>query len=211
MPSTLKPLAGIVLCGGKSVRMGRPKAWLPFGEEVLLQRMVRIVRSAAEPVRVAGHAGQALPPLPQDIQVVHDAVVDGGPLAGIAAGMAALTGIADAAFVTSCDHPLLRPALIERLLELLVADRAVVPVQDGQLFPLTAIYRVDTLPLAEALLMQGEGRVHRFAEACGARHVEPCEFAAADPACQSLRNVNDPRAYAEALRMAGFADASREF
>lgn len=44
MQQTSTPrVAGIVLAGGLSSRMGRPKAWLPFGPETLLQRVVRII------------------------------------------------------------------------------------------------------------------------------------------------------------------------
>ena len=32
-------VGGIVLCGGQSSRMGRPKAWLPFGNETMLERL----------------------------------------------------------------------------------------------------------------------------------------------------------------------------
>ncbi|RPI89356.1 MAG: molybdenum cofactor guanylyltransferase, partial [Planctomycetaceae bacterium] len=35
--------ASVVLCGGQSSRMGRPKAWLPFGNEQFLRRCVRLV------------------------------------------------------------------------------------------------------------------------------------------------------------------------
>ena len=34
-------VGGIVLCGGQSQRMGQPKAWLPFGGELMLPRIVR--------------------------------------------------------------------------------------------------------------------------------------------------------------------------
>ena len=43
-------VGGIVLCGGRSSRMGRPKAWLPFGDELMLPRVVRILREVVEPV-----------------------------------------------------------------------------------------------------------------------------------------------------------------
>ena len=40
----------VVLCGGESRRMGRPKAWLPFGDERMLQRVVRLVDMVARPI-----------------------------------------------------------------------------------------------------------------------------------------------------------------
>ena len=43
---------GIVLCGGKSTRMGRPKLSLPFGDETMLSRVVRIVSQVVSPVVV---------------------------------------------------------------------------------------------------------------------------------------------------------------
>ena len=83
-------VGGIVLCGGKSTRMGSPKEWLPIGEETLLQRVVRVVSHVVSPVVVATRKNQELPPLPAGVRVVHDVVEDFGPLAGIAAGMDAL-------------------------------------------------------------------------------------------------------------------------
>ena len=87
--------AGIVLCGGRSSRMGRPKAWLPFGVETMLQRVVRILREVVEPVVVVAAPNQDVPALPAGVEIVHDEVEGKGPLAGLAAGLAALEGKAD--------------------------------------------------------------------------------------------------------------------
>ena len=65
---------GVVLCGGRSSRMGRPKAWLPFGGEVLLQRVVRVVGEAVAPVVVVAAPGQDVPSLPPEVEIVRDDV-----------------------------------------------------------------------------------------------------------------------------------------
>src|SRR6266545_1645937 len=98
-------IGGIVLCGGRSSRMGRPKAWLPVGEEVMLQRVVRVLREVVGPVVVVAAPGQDVPPLPAGVEIVRDEVEGRGPLQGLAAGLAALEGKADAAYLSSCDVP----------------------------------------------------------------------------------------------------------
>src|SRR5688572_12132394 len=103
-------VGGIVLCGGKSQRMGRPKAWLPFLGESMLSRVVRLLRQVVDPVVVVAAPGQKLPPLRAEVTVIRDKHEGKGPLAGIAAGLHALAGKVDAAYVSSCDVPLLQPA-----------------------------------------------------------------------------------------------------
>ena len=105
-------VGGIVLCGGRSSRMGRPKAWLPFGDEVMLQRVVRIVRAVVEPVVVVAAPGQDVPELPPEVEIVRDEIEGKGPLGGLAAGLAALEGQADAAYLSSCDVPFLMPEFV---------------------------------------------------------------------------------------------------
>src|SRR5262245_66621206 len=101
--------AGIVLAGGRSSRMGTPKAALEWHGSTLLRRVTGIVaRGVDGPVVVVRAPGQELPPLPERVTVVEDAREGRGPLMGIAAGLAALE--ADAAFVSSTDVPLLHPA-----------------------------------------------------------------------------------------------------
>jgi len=99
--------------------MGKPKAWLPFGDELMLPRVVRILREVVEPVVVVAAQGQDIPPLPEEVQIVRDEVEGRGPLGGLAAGLAALEGKADAAYLSSCDVPLLRSEFVRRVVEML--------------------------------------------------------------------------------------------
>src|SRR6516225_9270130 len=111
-------VGGIILCGGQSKRMGRPKAWLPFAGEVMLPRVVRLLREAVSPIVVVAAPGQDLPDLPIGVEVARDPERGRGPLQGLVAGLAALQGRAEAAYLSSCDVPFLRSAFVRRLIEL---------------------------------------------------------------------------------------------
>ena len=185
-------IGGIVLCGGQSRRMGRPKAWLPFGADYLLQRVVRIVGEVVDPVIVAAHSHQKLPPLPQNRDTVYDAVEDAGPLAGLAAGFTHLAERCDAVFVVSCDHPLISPPFIRRLIDLLGDAPGVIPSHEDQTYPLVALYRVTVHAIITDMLAHGQLRVREFARRSGARFVVASDLAEADPGLASLRNVNNP-------------------
>jgi len=64
---------GIVLCGGKSTRMGAPKATLPFGPETMLQRVVRLLGTVVSPIVAVAAREQVLPSLPDHVIVTRDA------------------------------------------------------------------------------------------------------------------------------------------
>jgi len=195
-------VGGVVLCGGESRRMGRPKAWLPLGDETLLERVVRIASTVVSPVVVATRRGVDLPPLPAGVSVAFDVEESKGPLAGIAAGFDALADHCDAAFVVACDHALLTGAFIARMIELLADHRAVVPECDGHVFPTVGVFRLDTRDVARKLLADGEWRAKEFALRCAARVVTRQDFADIDPGLHALRNINTPEDYREVLRIA---------
>ena len=103
--------AGIVLAGGRSSRMGTPKAWLEWHGSTLLRRTCAVVaRGAAGPVVVVGAPGQELPALPDGVRVVEDAREGKGPLQGLLAGLEAVD--AEVAFVASTDMPFLHPRFV---------------------------------------------------------------------------------------------------
>jgi molybdopterin-guanine dinucleotide biosynthesis protein A len=188
--------------------MGRDKSLLQIGEERLLQRMVRITSSIVNPVIVAARKGQNLPPLPDAVRIVHDAVDGQGPLQGIAAGMEVLCRKCDAVFVTSCDHPFLRPAVISQLISVLGQDSAVVPVGGGHWYALTALYRTNTLPVLNRVLTGDRRSARSFAERCGARLVPLDDFRRVDAELVSFVNINDEESFRRATELLQTADPS---
>jgi molybdenum cofactor guanylyltransferase len=199
---------GIVLCGGRSTRMGSPKALLPFGSETMLQRVVRLLGSVVSPVVVVAAPDQSLPELPAAVSLTRDEHEGRGPLEGLRAGLKALPATVDAAYVTSCDVPLLVPAFAQRMIELLGDDDIAVMEIDGFPHPLSAVYRRSTLPHVEALLAQDRLRPVFLFDAVKTRRVRPDEMTSVDPQLVTLRNLNTREEYEQALAVAGLADRS---
>ena len=197
--------AGIVLCGGKSTRMGSPKALLPFGPETMLQRVVRLLGSVVTPIVVVSSREQALPLLPGYARIARDDREGRGPLEGLRAGLSALPDSAEAAYVTSCDVPLLVPGFVRLMVDLLGDHDIAVMDIDGFPHPLSAVYRRALLPHVEALLASDRLRPTYLFEAVRTRRVTPAEVESVDPNLMTLRNLNTPQDYQDALALAGFS------
>src|SRR5438105_9533019 len=95
----------IILAGGRSSRMGEPKAWLDFGGEPLLARVVGRLREAFPEFVVVAAPGQELPEV--GAARVEDEHPGEGPLGGMIAGLRAVTR--PLALVLSCDVPFVSP------------------------------------------------------------------------------------------------------
>ncbi len=194
-------LGGLILCGGKSQRMGQSKAMLPFHGVTMLERVIDRVGGVADPLVVVSAADQELPPLDPSIQQVTDRRPEQGPLEGLRAGFEQLQDRCEAAFVTSCDVPHLNPAFIQRLVELLGEDTVAVPQDDKFLHPLSAVYRVSVLPTIVTLLESGERRPRRLFDQVPTRKVPLSVLREVDPQLRSLMNVNTPEEYEAALEV----------
>ncbi len=189
--------------------MGTPKAALEWHGSTLLRRTTGILARVTDgPVVVVRAAGQALPALPPEVEVVDDPREGRGPVQGIAAGLAALAGRADIAFISSTDMPFLHPAFVRRVLRA-VEDGADVglPIARGYPQPLAAAYRTTLAPVAERLVAADRLRPAFLFDECQVDRLdEPAlradpVLAAFDPALDSVVNVNEPADY-EAARAA---------
>jgi len=189
--------AAIVLCGGRSRRMHRDKASLPFGDQTMLERIVSVVSQVVDEVWVVAREGQTVA---GDFRIARDPAEGLGPLAGLAAGLRSMS--AERAFLTTCDVPLLKAAYVARLLELSRGYPIAVPVVAEHTMVTSAVYSREVLPIAEELLRQGRLRPLFLVEAFDARIVSEAELREVDAKLDSLRDCNTPEAYREALRMA---------
>ena len=192
--------AAIVLAGGRSRRMGQDKATLPFGDETLLERTVRIVREVVPEVLVISREDQ---PRVGDFRVVHDSAEGLGPLAGLVKGLEVMSS--ERAFLTSCDVPFLKPEYLRLMIELSQGHPITVPLVDGYHMTTSAVYTREVLPVAQELLAARRLRPLFLVEAVDARIVTADDLRDVDPDLQSFRNCNTQEEYEQALSDAGFA------
>lgn len=191
-------LAAIVLVGGGSTRMGRPKAWLDFGGMPLLARVVERVRPAVDEIVLVAAPGQALPPVGDDVTIVRDIHPGEGPLPALALGLATIAALW--ALVVGCDGPLLRPAVVAHLAALRDDGcDAIVPVWNDRPQPLVALYRRVLRPTLDAMVAEGERRLQAVARLPRVRCVEADAVRPFDPEGESFRSLNTPEEYAAAL------------
>ena len=184
--------------------MGRPKAWLPFGEETLLARTVRLLHSVVTPVAVVAAPGQDLPQLADDVLIVRDEQEGDGPLAGMAAGLAALQTLVEAAYVSSCDVPLLRTRMVESVIDRLGEYELVIPRQGKYHHPLAGVYRTALAPRCRELITAGQRRPLHLVQASRSLVFDVQELTAVDPDLESFRNANTPEEYTALLALAGY-------
>ncbi|MFN0152096.1 MAG: molybdenum cofactor guanylyltransferase [bacterium] len=198
-------VAGVVLAGGASRRMGRPKAGLPFGRGTLLDRCIALVRGAADEVWIstadADSAG-ALEAVSAGASVrgvtgfIHDAAPGRGPLAAL---HTVLRQLARPVLFVACDLPFLAPDDLLALTRMRTAAPAVVLADDDGPQPLAAFYRPEIVRLIEARLAAGE-----FAMRDLLAHARFDTLRARDvaPGCAPLANINTEDDYARAVRAA---------
>jgi molybdenum cofactor guanylyltransferase len=186
--------------------MGREKAWLPFGpDEVMLQRVVRLVGEAVplENIVCVAAARQELPLVPDEVGTVRDPLPHRGPLAGLATGLGAVEHQVDAVLAVGCDVPLLVPAFVNRMFELLGDHEAVVAQDGDRCYPLSAVYRTRVLQGAADILAHGESSLMSLVERCDARRVLVCLLTEVDPELSSLASCNTRDDYERVLGASG--------
>lgn len=217
MPYTvysMSAVAGIVLAGGRSSRMGTPKAHLEWHGTTLLRHITGVVGRAVDgPVIVVSAPDQSLPDLDPAVLVRSDPQEGRGPMQGLAVGLAAAAEHAETAFVCSTDLPFLHTAFVNAVLRGFRADpdagwdtppELVLPIVHGFRQPLAAGYRTSLAPRIADLLAAGHDRPGQLVADCRARMLTEQELladrtlAATDPELRAVRNVNTTDDYADA-------------
>jgi molybdenum cofactor guanylyltransferase len=197
-------LAGFILAGGESSRMGRDKALLELGGEPLIVRTARLVESVAGPATVIGDADafRAL-----GLRTIGDDWPGAGPLGGIATALRASS--APWSLVVACDLPYLTKAWLEYAIERALASQAdaILPMNLLGAEPLCALYHERAEPGIRGALTLGTRKVTDALENVRVETIEPAEWKAFDSEGLLFKNMNSPVDYVEARARLG-GDAS---
>lgn len=188
MPAT--DVTAVILCGGQSSRMGHDKAALTVDQETFLDRAIRVGREVAGEVIVVARASQ---PIPDGVRAVRDPIEQLGPLAAIAEGLAASN--TDLNVLIACDMPLIKSAVLARLLSAIGDHDACVAVVEGHASVLCGVYRSRAAPIAKALLDQGERRVTAFVDRLKTTRVDAALLRDIDPNLETFFSCDTPEAY----------------
>lgn len=193
----MEAVTGIVLAGGRSQRMGRDKAALPFGNLPLVAWIVARVGAVCHPVMVVAKDATAYREC--GVTVVADRWPGEGPLVGLYTGLSAIA--TEYAVAVACDLPFVEPAVLTGLIGLSSGWSAVVPEALGNVHPLCAVYHRSVAQQAEDLLRRGGGSLRRLLSqpTLRVRMVSEGELRAWDPTCHSFTNLNTPEEYEKAL------------
>jgi molybdopterin-guanine dinucleotide biosynthesis protein A len=183
-------VTAVILAGGAGRRMGGAiKPLLEVDGRRILDRQLAVLRPRVGAVVVSANDA-AWSPVP----VIADPVVDGGPLAGLAAGLAAAT--TPWILAVAGDMPWLAGAVIDRILATADGeiDGAVVPRVGGFPEPLLAAYHVRALPAITAALARGERSPSRLIERgeLAVRWIEEAALRELDAELRSFASVNEP-------------------
>jgi len=197
---------GLILCGGRSSRMGYEKARLRFPEGTLLERVLARMREVVEPVVLSLAPGQATPRLTDEVLRVKDGVANQGPLWGLVEGFRKLAKHCERVVVMPVDMPFLTTDWIARLLDELAGHRACLYEHEGFANALTAAYSLELLPKLEGLVKAGRMRPIFLIEGEDTR-ILPADGEAAPPGHHPLTDLDTPEAYREALLAEGIGRA----
>lgn len=193
----LSEITGFILAGGRSSRMGRDKAALPWSSGTLLSHACDQMRQVVATTYIVGGTQSVA-----DCAVLADAFPGRGPLAGIHSALKRTD--TDWSLILGVDLPLVNSALLAFIATSSDdANEAVAIRVADHLQPLCAAYHRRLLTEVEARLRVGDLSIHRLLEAARTRIMEEEELLSAGFCGEMLLNVNTAEDLERAKELAG--------
>ena len=197
--------SAIILAGGQSRRMGRPKAALRFGNCTILERLIAELCAGFDDILIiaAPEQSEAFPiehllrTAPSSVRLLRDPIAYQGAAVALAHGLAA--AVNDIAFACSCDLPLLRAEVARALYGMLNGYEAVIPHIGAKPQPLCGVYRRSVAAFIEKQLASREHRLTRITAGLRAHRPADLQLRQIDPDLRSFMNINTPEDYNRAL------------
>jgi len=179
-------MTGIILSGGKNIRMGMNKAFLKVGGERLIDRTARMFKQIFDEVILVTNS--PLDYLDYDGIIATDIIKDKGALGGLYTGLFYASG--EHAFISACDMPFLNKAFIMHMTECADGYDIVVPRSSDGLQPLHAVYSKRCLSPIKKLIESGNLKITGFYRGLKTLEITEVVIKSFDPEGKMFINVN---------------------
>lgn len=185
-------LTALILCGGRSKRMGRPKAFLPFGGTTMVNHVLNQVKDLFAETFLVSNEPESFEDF--EVDVVKDILPYRGPLGGILSGL--LVSQYGHAFVIACDMPLVNPKTIRELCARRHDYDVVVAAHEEGIEPLLGVYSKNCIKPLEESLFNGDLALKDFLSGLNSSTYEVDETPD-EHGLPTYFNVNTPQDYSK--------------
>jgi molybdopterin-guanine dinucleotide biosynthesis protein A len=192
-------IAGFILAGGRSSRMGHDKAMLEIDGVTMLDRAIDLIRSAGIEPAVVGSFDESSRRV--GVPVIPDDWPGAGPLGGIATALRHSQTPWN--LVIACDMPYLTTEWLEFLMRRASSADAVVPMNESGAEPLCAVYNKRAEATIREELENGTRKVTDGLAKLRVDPIEPGEWKGFDSDGFLFKNMNEPADYQEAKARLG--------
>ena len=181
-------MTGVILSGGKNMRMGENKAFLRIEGERMIDRTVRLFRAVFQQVIIV--TASPLDYLDQQATIVTDILPEKGALGGLYTGL--FFALDEQVFVVACDMPFLNRAFLEYMIGQTAGYDIIVPAPPDGLQPLHAVYSRRSLPVIRSLLDRNRLQIKELYPSQKLLKIPVEVLRSFDPGGRMFLNVNTP-------------------
>ena len=191
------PVTGVVLAGGKSRRMGRDKAFLPFGPGLLIERVIEVVQQVTAEVILITNTPE--PYQRFGLPMVSDVIAEAGSLGGIYTGL--VSAKTPYSLCLACDMPFVKPTFLRFLCDTAAEVDVVIPRNAADFQPLCAVYSQVCHEPIRHKIEAGRLKITGFLDQVRVRVIDGDLLARYDPSDSMFFNANTPEEYEKARLM----------
>jgi molybdopterin-guanine dinucleotide biosynthesis protein A len=188
VPYTTPPLTGIILAGGKNIRMGENKAFIRVQGQRIIDRTAELFHEIFEHVILV--TNEPLTYAQLNLEIVADFIPESSSLIGMYTGL--FYAAAPYCFVVACDMPFLNRKVIDYMVSLRNGYDVVIPLLDDGYHPIHALYSRRCIPPIEELIRTGNFKITDFFNRVTVREVTEKELRSLDPSMEAVLNINTP-------------------
>jgi molybdopterin-guanine dinucleotide biosynthesis protein A len=181
-------ISGIILSGGKSIRMGENKAFIKVDGVPIINRIHDLFKELfQEVIIVTNHKGIFKD---FDSKIYSDLIPNKGALGGLYTGI--FFSSFHYSFCVACDMPFIKKSLVQYLINNIEDEDVIIPRTKDGLQPLHAIYSKKCLDPIKCTIDEGKFKIIDIYDLVKVKIVEENGFLSLDPLRESFINVNTP-------------------